>query len=436
VPFTAAAEAELAQLSALGSEPAFLSSLRTEGAGWFRQHGLPGRSDEAWRYTPTANIAEVPFAPAPQVEVRNLDARLAPSGFGCEPAQRALLVNGRCALGHQARDGVELRSLAAAMREEPASIEPYLGRLGAPAHAFAALNTALFRDGIVLRVSPGVAAELPVHLGVVEVAHGRPAVDYPRLLVILGAGSTLSLVEWHLELGDGRFLSASVTEVVLGPGASLEHTRIALGTELAHRVGVVAVSQAERSRYHSRVFTSGARLARLDLGVRLDGEGASCSLEGLYYVRGTEYVDHHTTLDHRAAGASSQQTYRGMVDEWGRAVFDGTVFVRRGAQRTAAHQQNHHLLLSDQAVVDTKPRLEIDADDVQCGHGASVGKLDAEQLFYLRSRGLPLPVARAWLVRAFAEDILGRVPSAAVRATLEQALASRLGSLDQPGGAA
>jgi Fe-S cluster assembly protein SufD len=436
VPFTAAAEAELAGLGTLGSEPAFVSSLRTRGASWFRQHGLPGRSDEAWRYTPTAHIAAVPFAPAPEVEIRDLEARLAPSGFGCEPAHRALLVNGRCALGHQARDGTELRSLAAAIREEPASIEPYLGRLAAPEHAFAALNAALFRDGIVLGVRPGAAAELPVHLGIVGVARDRPAVDYPRLLVILGAGSTLSLVEWHLELGNARCLSAPVTEVVLGPGASLEHTRIVLGTGLAYRVGVLAVSQTERSRYHSRVFTLGAALARLDLVVRLEGEGASCSLDGLYYLRGTEHVDHHTTLDHRAAGASSQQTYRGVVDEQGRAVFDGTVFVRRGAQRTAARQENHHLLLSDQAVVDTKPRLEIDADDVECGHGASVGRLDAEQLFYLRSRGLPEPVARAWLVRAFAGDILGRVPSAAVRVTLEQALASRLGSLDQPGGAA
>jgi Fe-S cluster assembly protein SufD len=223
--------------------------------------------------------------------------------------------------------------------------------------------------------------------------------------------------------------------VVLGPGASLDHTRIVLGTELAHRVGVLSVSQAERSRYHSWVYSSGAALGRLDLGVRLAGEGASCTLDGLYYVRGTELVDHHTTLDHRVAGASSQQSYRGMVDERGRAVFDGTVFVRRGAHHTLAHQQNHHLLLSDEAVVDTKPRLEIDADDVACGHGASVGKLDAEQLFYLRCRGLPLPVARAWLVRAFAEEILGRVPSAAVRGAVEADLVGRLGSRDQPWGA-
>jgi Fe-S cluster assembly protein SufD len=427
-PFSVAAHAALDRLTAAGPDPSFFAALRSTGASWFRQHGLPGAKEEAWRFTPVERLAEVPFAVAQPVDVDDLELHLGPSGFGCESAHRVLLVNGRFRRSSHSGDGLELASLEQAARDGGALIAPYLGRLAPPEHAFAALNGALLRDGIVVSVSAGVRAELPVHLGVVTVAQDQPAVDYPRLLVVVGAGSALSLVEWHLELGGGRFLSAPVEEIVLEPGATLEHTRVVLAGGGAHRVGVVAVRQAERSRYFSTVVSLGGALSRLDLGVRLCGEGASAVLHGLYHAHGTEHVDHHTTLDHLALGSSSQQVYRGIVDGLGRAVFDGTVFVRRGAQRTNAHQLNHHLVLSDGAVVDTKPRLEIDADDVRCGHGATIGKLDPEQLFYLRSRGLSEAMARACLVQAFADDVLAKVPSGALRPTLAQKLTERLES--------
>jgi Fe-S cluster assembly protein SufD len=430
-PFVTAARAALGRPSAV-RYPAWLGELKAQNAAWFLDHGLPGRKDEAWKYTSLNAIAEVAYEPLTGSLGRGLDPGTG-GRLTIEPAHEVRLVNGQLELFAELPPGLEVLRLSEAIATVPQLVESYLGKLAPAGHALGALNTAMFQDGVLVRVRADNLVELPLHLTVLGGVAERAGVEYPRLLLVLDRGAELRLVEWHSQPHDQRLLSAPVAEIVLSEHASLEHTRVLSGSSQSFRVGVVAVRQGTRSRYLSRTFTLGGALSRLDLAVYLEGEEASSELEGLYYVRDSEHVDHHTVIDHRAIGGQSRQTYRGVVTDQGRAVFDGTVFVRPGAQRTAAHQENRHLVLSDTAVVDSKPRLEIQADDVKCGHGAAIGRLEPEQLFYLRCRGLPELDARALLVRAFADEMLLRVPWLELRQTLSRAFSHRLGEPDRRG---
>jgi Fe-S cluster assembly protein SufD len=217
-----------------------------------------------------------------------------------------------------------------------------------------------------------------------------------------------------------------VTEIVLGPGAKVEHTRITEGAAESLHIGTLSVSQARESGYASRVVTIGGALSRLDLDVVLDGEGADCLLDGVYHVTGREHVDCYTRIDHARPYCTSNERYRGVVDGKGHAVFDGTIIVRKQSQRTDAHQENRNLLLSDDATVHTKPHLRIDADDVKCSHGATIGALDEDSLFYLRARGIPEARARTILTYAFVRELVDPIPQPALRRRAGELLLARL----------
>ncbi len=382
--------------------PSFVEGIRRAGREALRAKGLPGRKDEAWRFTSVRAVVGASYAPAtPAFAVSGGE------GDATLPA------------------GVTVERLADVLAARPESVEALLGH-HAEAEFFAAVNAAMLRDGVVVRVARGARASAPIHLAHAAERIANDSVANPRVLVVVEEGAEATLVETHGAPagGGGRRFTNLVTEVVLGESAALEHVVVHEGVD--QHVARLAVHQARGSSYRSRVLTFGGALVRLDLSVVLAGEGASAELDGLYHVTGTEHVDHHVRVIHRAPHCQSRQTYRGVLDGSGSAVFDGTTEVEKGAQRTEAHQENRNLLLSDSAVVNTKPHLRIDADDVVCSHGATVGSLDREQLFYLRSRGIPGDLARAMLTFAFLRSLVDRVSDEPTRARLASALRARL----------
>lgn len=391
-------ETALADLEKLAEGPAWLVDLREQGRTAFRDRGFPTAKDEAWRFTSVRSITRVPFEQGdePPVEVEG-DV---PTGF-------------------------RVRTLAEVIRDEPQQVEPHLGKL-ADNQFFAALNSALFRDGLVITVEG--KPEAPLSLRYRARSGGSSRVVYPRVLVLCQPGSEGTLIERHGGAGENPHLTNSVTEVVVGENASLEHLRAHRGWSRGHTLSTLAARQARDSRFTSRSFAIGGALHRLDTRVELRGTGAECTLDGLYLARTGEHLDHQTLVDHAVPHGTSHQKYKGIVDESGHAVFDGTVIVRKDARKSDAHQENRNLLLSDSAQVHTKPHLEIDNDDVACSHGATVGRLDEKQLFYLRARGMGAEEARSLLTYAFAHELVDRVAAPAVRDELGPAVLAWLGA--------
>jgi len=379
--------------------PQWLRSLRGRAADALRGAGLPTHKTEAWRFTPVRPIVEADLLR------RGTDT----------PKLRSSLP-----------EGVIVRSMKAVLESEPELLEGKLDLAGPPEH-FAALNTVLFDDGLWVDVPAGMVVQTPIE---VEHTIGAEGVGYPRVLVTAGRGAEVTLIETYTGAGVGH-LTNSVVEVDLAANATVRHVRIHENARL--QVGRVDVRQAADSEYRSTVITLGGELLRFDVRCLLQGPGAQCQLDGVYLVDGDDHVDHHTRVEHQAPHCRSDQTYRGIASGKGTAVFDGIVVVHRDAQKTEAHQENRNLLLSDTATIHTKPHLEIDADDVICSHGATVGALDDDQLFYLRTRGVPKDFAHSMLTFAFLEAIVDRISDESTRARMREALLTRIPHGDQIG---
>jgi Fe-S cluster assembly protein SufD len=292
------------------------------------------------------------------------------------------------------------------------------------ADAFTALNAAFWRDGAYLHVPAGVSLAEPVEL--LHVATGGVQVDHPRSLVVLDEGSQATVLETYVGLSGEPYLTNALTEVALGPGAQIDHVKATLESGAGFHIGHLLVSLARESRFASCAVTLGGRLVRHDVRAGLGAEQASCALDGLFVIGGDQHVDMHTLVDHAAPRAMSRQLYKGVLDGRARGVFNGRVVVRHGANGTDAHQTNKNLLLSDGVEVDSKPQLEIFADDVKCSHGAADGQLAEDAIFYLKSRGLDEAAARTLLTHGFANEVLDRIPVEAIRTWLAGHLAARL----------
>ncbi|HEX4476765.1 MAG TPA: Fe-S cluster assembly protein SufD [Polyangiaceae bacterium] len=411
-----------------GTEPDFVAALRAEARAVLETAGFPKPKDEAWRFTPLGSVLRVGYRPAKAASDGTAIA-LQQAAFSLPGASRVLLVNGIPHLvgGTCSGASVEVGTLADALSTSPASVAPYLGKIAPLGDGFAAQNAALFTDGLVIVAKAG-APEQTVHVvhASTQGSSDGPTLSTPRLLVIAERGSALRLIETDVGRGPLTHLENSVTEIAIGDSARVTHIRVGERARPAARVAQIAVRQGRGSRYESRVFALGGALERHYLRVLLDGDGAECSLDGLYLSGEGELVAHHTWVDHAVPGCTSRQRYKGILDGDGVAVFDGTVVVRRGAVRTAAHQENRNLLLSGNAVVHAKPHLEIDADDVKCSHGATVGRLDPNELFYLRSRGLELELARSLLTYSFAREVVRAVDDPVLERILEDRIAARL----------
>jgi Fe-S cluster assembly protein SufD len=425
--------------------PGWLHGLRGSAVAALASGGLPTSRDEAWRFTSLRGIVDRSFdqsfghsagqssgdaaRPALDEALAWLDAEL-----GADETTRVHVLGGRVYLDERTvlPQGVAVAALSQALRRASGELADVaasvLGHIARVEH-FAALNAALFEDALIVHVTRNASPARPLHVVCAGLAGAAATAAYPRVLVVLDPGARLTLVETLLVRPGAPQLVNAVTEIALGAGASLEHVRVHRGAPNVHdayQVSHVAVHQAQGSSYSSRVITLGGALTRLDLDVNLTAPDARCQLDGVYHAGRGEHVDHYTRIEHQAPRCTSNERYRGIVDGNGHAVFDGTVVVARDAQQTDAHQENRNLLLSDDAVVNTRPHLRIDADDVKCSHGATVGSLDPAQLFYLRARGVGEETARALLTYAFVRELLDEVPHAPLARLLAAAIRGRL----------
>lgn len=419
-----------------GREAGWLQAQRRAALARFEEVGLPSQRDEDWRYTPIRPLTAKLFHAGVGGDCRAAPmrpAQIEAARIGGLQSHRLVFIDGLFAEefsdsidSSQANAGVTVAPLARILDQNPERIEHALGTV-APRrrHGFTALNHAAARDGAVVLVEAGARPGMPVELLFISAAEDRLA--QPRNLVIAGAGSRVNLIERHLSANAHATLTNSVTEIALLDDAQVDYHLVQAQSAAAHHVCGVWARQARNSRFSCRTVTVGGRLVRNDLGVELAGENAHCDLFGLYAAAGRQHVDNHTTIRHSAAHCTSCEVYKGVLDQRARAVFHGRVKVAKGAQKTDATQTNNNLLLSRGAEIDTKPQLEIYADDVKCAHGATVGQLDADALFYLRARGVDEAAARRMLTFAFANDILAKIAHNELQDALAELLHARLG---------
>ena len=411
--------------------PRWLQALRGRGAARFTSLGFPTSRDEEWRFTSVAPIAAGEFKPAGDTAARATDAELAQYLYS-DGVHRIVVVNGRFVAelshAHNLPKGVRAGSLAAAVTDQPDVVQRYLGQLADfGGRAFTALNTALASDGAYVYIPDGVLLDAPLHLLFVTTSDGSGALmSNPRALVVAGERSQSQIVETYVGPRGAVYFTNAVTEIVAGEHAVIDHYKVQQESHDAFHVASMHISAARSSNVSSHSMSLGGRLVRNDVTAVMDGEGAECTLNGLYLADGERLVDNHTVIDHAKAHCPSHELYKGILGGKARAVFNGKIIVRQDAQKTDAKQTNRALLLSDDASIHTKPQLEIFADDVKCTHGATIGQLDEDAIFYLRARGLTYFEARDMLIHAFAGEILDRVKIAPLRASLEAELYAQL----------
>ena len=414
-----------------GDHPAWLTNSRLAAFGWVAEYGFPTLKDEDWRYTRLGPILNIPFEPA----VAGMSHRLSSSTIDALAADlggtRLVFVNGYFApelsrlteLG----EGVTVTNLASVLAEGAERLEPLLSRpFGQHHHAFTALNTALAEDGAFVHLAAGTTVDEPIQLVFFSDTGGSALVSSPRSVVLAGPGSQATIVETHAGIEGDVYCTNAVTEVVLEQGARVEHYKVQDESETAFHIALVDVRQGRDSRFSSHSVALGSSIARHEVRVNLEAEGAQVSLDGLYMPRGDQHHDNPILIEHAAPHCVSRQLYKGVLDGHGQGVFNGRVVVHPGAAGTDAAQTNKNLLLSDHAEVDTRPRLEIFADDVKCTHGAAVGQLDEDAVFYLRSRGVPHLAARGLLIYAFVNEMVERLRPEPLRSLVGKLVTDRL----------
>lgn len=420
---------ELETQPALGSErePTWLAELRQAAWRRFGELGLPTTRNEDWRFTSVAPIAQATFARAPEGSAARVPSGLLES-YRLPGTDELVFVNGRPVreLSSPSSSGVRVSGLVDSITHNP-DLPQTVGQIASPGqNGFTALNTALFGDAVVIRMPAGQVARTPLHLIFLSVPDGQPSVSHPRVLIIAEPSSQLTVLE---SFGGGpgtAYFTNAVTEIEVGDDAQVGHVRLQRESERAFHIGTVEARQGRDSRFRSFSLAAGSALARANIYSVMSGPGSDCTMNGLYLLHGSQHVDHQTRIEHAQPNCTSREVYKGVLDGTSHGVFNGKVFVRPEAQKTDGKQTNNNLLLSDGAKVDTKPQLEIFADDVKCTHGATVGRLDDLAVFYLASRGIPRALARKLLTYGFAADVLATIPEETIRQPLERLVFDRL----------
>ncbi|MBX3145140.1 MAG: Fe-S cluster assembly protein SufD [Gemmatimonadales bacterium] len=422
-----------AQSASTAGLPAWLQQLRRSAIDGFQQAGFPTAKDEEWRFTPVAPIAGAEFAAASRAAtVRAED--LEPFLFGHPEWTRLVFVNGQFApelSSSPATEGLTATTLAVALAAEPEILERHLGQHVSPdATPFTALNTALSRDGALVRIAARAVIETPIHLVFVSTAEADGVAIHPRALVLVEREARAQLVESYVTLAPGaRYWTNPVCEISMAEGSWIEHSRIQRESEAAYHTAFTQVNQWRDSHYRSFSLAMGSAIARHNLHTRLNAPNTEALLYGLSLAHGDQLIDNHTVVFHDQPDCRSWEVYKAILDGRSHGVFNGKIFVQPIAQKTDAKQTNRTLLLSDTAKIDTKPQLEIFADDVKCTHGATVGNLDPLSGFYLQSRGVPAEMARRIQTYAFAAEVLEEISSAPVRNALDILVHARLGTV-------
>lgn len=413
-------------------QPAWVFPLRKAGLARFAERGFPTLKDEDWRFTNVAPLAKLPFRPVYEFAQDGVTPEvLAGFTFGSLDATRLVFVDGHFAAelstpGPAPAAG-SIQSLAAALKENSPLLEKHLGRPSTVGEEpFTALNTAFFQDGAFVHVPAGRRLERPVHLLFVSTAREAGATASPRNLVVLERGAEATVLETYASVANGTYFTNAVTELVLEEGAALEHCKVQDESQSAFHIAGIHARLGRNARLAAHSIATGARLSRNNIRTALAGEGVHCVLNGLYLTKGDQLADHHMVVEHAQPHCQSHEYYNGILDGRSKGVFHGRILVRQAAQKTDAKQTNKNLLLSEQATVDTKPQLEIYADDVKCTHGATVGQLNEESIFYLRSRGIGAVTARRMLIHSFAGEIIERLRYAPAREELDRIVWERL----------
>ncbi len=379
-------------------------ALRQTARERFAALPLPTTRGEDWRFTSIAPLLETPFDLPAAVSVP------LPPAVG----PRLVFVNGRYAKGLSSPmpNGVRAGSLADI---DAIQISQIASETDSP---FTALNSSFLSDGACIIVPDGVVVETPIEILFMSRPNGKPIVTHPRVLLVAGKNAQATVIERYL--GDGVYFTNAVTEIAVGEGAVVDHVKVQSESDTAYHIANTQIVMAAKANFTSHNLSLGGALVRNEVRVRFDGEHAEATVNGLYLAKGKQHVDNFTVIDHAKPNCASHEIYKGVLADRAHGVFNGKIFVRKDAQKTDAKQTNKVLLLSDDATINTKPQLEIFADDVKCTHGATIGQLAATQLFYLRSRGIPLEQARRLLTFAFANDIVNRVKIESIRAELEE----------------
>jgi Fe-S cluster assembly protein SufD len=420
------------QLESAPSQPAWLLPLRKAGIASFAEQGFPTLKHEDWRFTNVAPIEKLPFHPAQSGSVNGVETKaLNNAAFTKLGGNRLVFVNGffsaRLSDVKTVSGGVRIENLSAALAKNPALIEKHLGKYAHTANnSFAALNQAFFSDGAFIYVPAGVAVEEPVQLVYISSAKQSGETIQPRNLIIVEANSKLTVIESYISTGNVSYFTNAVTELVAGDNASVEHLKFQDEATEAFHIATIQGEFGRTSNVNVHSFALGAKLSRNNIRAKLAGEGLECILNGLYLTRNEQIADHHMIVEHAQPHCASHEYFNGILDDKSKGVFHGRILVRPIAQKTDAKQTNKNLLLSDNASADTKPQLEIYADDVKCTHGATIGQLNEESIFYLRSRGLSSGSARRMLIHAFAGEIIERIKCEPAREELDKIVWARL----------
>ena len=390
--------------------PAWLQPLRDAAFARFVELGFPNTHNEEWRFTNVAPIARTTFAAGRQ--------GVPETKFAKGPVQ-LVFANGHLLTRPESLPaGLHVGGFA----DDPAAIAQHLGKHASFAeNAFVALNTAMIEDGALVRVARGAVIAEPIEIFYLTTGSAQPIAVHPRALIVVGADAHCTIVERYQGAGDGVYFNNAVTEIIAGDRSVVDHYKIQQETANAFHISTLQVSIGRSATFASHSISLGGALVRNDANATLSA-GSDATLNGLYIVNGTQHVDNHTMIDHTMPHGTSHEIYKGILDGKAHAVFNGKIIVRKDAQKTDSKQTNKNLVLSDDAVVDTKPELQIFADDVRCTHGATIGQLDAEALFYLQSRGIGKREARSLLTYAFAQDVVDRIKVQSLRDSLERIL--------------
>ena len=420
-------QAAFPNLRELSPTVAWLEMVRASAIERFEQLGFPPVRDEEWKYTNLAALAKEGFVPATRSE-ESLDV----SGFTYPETANAhlVVVNGflredlsvKTALAGVV--AIDLFNAATDARYNKL-VRKYLARdAGYDNNGLTALNTAFLQSGVFILIPKNVILETP--LQITFVADGKNSASFPRLLVVAEENSSATIIENFVSTNGARYFTNAIAEIVVKDGARLEHYRLQRESNQAFHTATTSAELGRASRYDTTSINLGAQLSRHDIAVVMDHEGAETSVDGLYMVGSDQHTDTHSVIDHKQPHCNSHQLYKGILDGNGRAVFNGKIFVREGAQKTDAMQTNKNLLLSDKARVDTKPQLEIFADDVKCAHGAAVGQIDPEELFYLETRGITPELGRNLLTYGFAEEVIAKIKIESIRSQVDEVVLRQL----------
>jgi Fe-S cluster assembly protein SufD len=415
-----------------GQAASSIHKLRQQAIKSFEANGFPTPSDEAWKSINLSvltkpyrqSVAGVGSISAEAVE----DARLGIDGW------TIVFIDGfYCKAFSDLSEiptGLTITSIADAIQSECSILADHLSSVVDLDHAFTALNTAFLKDGALVHVARNVAIERPVHVIYLSTSSDEPAVSYPRSLFVAEENSQLTVVETFagIGIGSGSYVSNHVAEIIVGDRAVVDHYKVGLEGDEALHVANQQVRQGKASSFSSHSISIGGAFVRNDVSSALDGEGCESTINGLYVLNGEQHCDNYTLLEHRKPGCPSHELYKGILDDSARAIFRGKIHVHQIAQQTDAYQQNQNILLSDDARINTKPQLEIYADDVKCSHGATIGQIDDDALFYLQTRGINRQTAHRIMLEAFAADVLGRIKIENLRNALTDRVLSKIAS--------